>query len=258
MLQEERRSLIVDFVNKNKSASVYELKKILRVSEVTVRKELQLLDEQGLLKRTHGGALSLSSLVAEYTEMEKKDININEKKAIAKAAYDLIKNSDTVFLDSGTTTLELARLIFTGLKSGMIIITNSFAIINVLISRPDLELVFVGGCVRNKMMSCVGSIAEDIISSLVYDKVFMGANAVSIENGTMTPNLYEASIKRKMVQFAQHAFLLCDSSKIGCASMAKICPLKSFDAIITDAKVPAQFKNACEKMNIKVIKTGAE
>ena len=253
MLYEERLTKIVEFVNKKKSASVSEIKDLVKVSEVTVRKELEALDKKGAIRRTRGGAVSLSSLVLEYTEIEKEQLNSVQKRAIAERAYEMIQDSQTVFLDAGSTTFELARCICRGTKRGIIVVTNSFKIINELLRRPDIELVFAGGCVRNKMMSCVGSITEDIITSLCYDISFIGANAVSIDDGISTPNLFEATIKKKMVDSAKRAILLCDSSKFDSTSMAKICPLGRFELLITDDGISASFAKRSKAIGLDVV-----
>ena len=118
MLYEERLTKIVEFVNKKKSASVSEIKDLVQVSEVTVRKELAALDKKGVIRRTRGGAVSLSSLVLEYTEIEKEQLNSAQKRAIAERAYEMIQDSQTVFLDAGSTTFELARCICHGTRRG--------------------------------------------------------------------------------------------------------------------------------------------
>lgn len=237
MLTVEKRNLILSILEKKAVVTVPELSEALNTSEVTVRKMLNSMDEQGLLRRTRGGAVNIST-ICEFEEKEKEKKNIEEKKAIAKKAYSLIQNSDTVFIDAGSTTLELVKEIKNGTKRDIVVITNALNIAFELLDADDIELVFIGGNVRHKIMSCVGGFAESAIRSLCIDKAFLGCNSVTVETGVTTPNLYEAQVKQCVLQSANESILLTDSTKFGHTSMARISPLKNFTRLITDKNIP--------------------
>lgn len=249
----ERRNKILALVNEKSFVTVAELKEVLGVSEVTIRKMLNDMDHQGLLKRARGGAVSCLAALPEFGEHEKEKKNIMEKKAIAKAAYDLIGNDETVFLDAGSTTMELGKLIRNGSKRNIVVVTNAFNIANELMDAADIEIIFAGGYIRHKIMSCVGGITEQTISRMCYDKAFVGTNGISIEMGATTPNMYEAQVKQKMIESAKQSILLCDSSKMGLTSMAKICPLSKFDVMISDSKLKSISREQIEELGVNLV-----
>lgn len=253
MLTVERRNLILKMLDDQSSVSVAELSEILEVSEVTVRKMLNELDKQGCLRRTRGGAVSLSVAVRERDEHEKEQQNTKEKKAIAKLAYSMIDDSDTVYLDAGSTTLELVKLIRNGNKRNITVVTNALNIAMELIDSYDIELVIIGGNVRHKIMSCVGCLAEKAVESMCFDKAFMGTNSLSLETGVTTPNLTEAQIKRCVIEASRQAVLICDTTKFGKVSMARICPLERFGAVVTDWRIPNKLKQGILGAGINLV-----
>jgi len=253
MLTVERKNVILKMVDENSTVSVPELTEILGVSEVTVRKMLNELDRQGLLKRTRGGAVSLHMAVREVDEKEKEKTNIKEKRAIAKIAYNMINDSDTVFLDAGSTTLELVKLIRNGNKRNITVVTNALNIAMELISSYDIEVVVIGGILRHKIMSCVGGVAENTLAGMYFDKAFIGTNSLSLERGVTTPNLYEAQVKQSMLKSAKKAILVCDSSKFGLTTMSKVCSLDSFAFIITDWNLKVEEQEKITEAGINLV-----
>ncbi|MCR4431353.1 MAG: DeoR/GlpR family DNA-binding transcription regulator [Tepidanaerobacteraceae bacterium] len=256
VLAEERKRCILEMVEENASVTVAELSEKFNLSEVTIRKILNELDEYGYLKRTRGGAVSLSRSMREYGEKEKEKKNIIEKKAIAGAAYEYIQDGDTIFLDAGSTTLELARLIKNGNKRNIVVITNAINLAVEMVEAEDIDLVLIGGNVRHRIMSCVGSIAEKAIEGLFFDKVFMGANSLDIEHGVTTPNLYEAQVKCCMLNSTRQSFVLADHSKFGQASLAKVCPISRINNLITDWNSPAEYIEKIRDLGVNVVIAG--
>lgn len=253
MLQEEREKYILDVLEKRNSVSVAELSEKFDISEVTVRKILNELDNCGYLKRTRGGAVSLSTSIREFEQKEKEKTNIDEKKAIAKIAYDLhIEDRDTIFIDAGSTTLELIRCIKGGKKRDIVVVTNAINLAMEMTEAEDIELVLIGGYVRQRILSCVGSIAEKTIEGMYFDKVFLGTNSIDIEHGVTTPNMYEAQVKQRMLKSTKKVILLTDYSKFGQASFAKICPVASLNSIVTDWNVSIEYINQIREMGVDV------
>lgn len=253
MLTEERKRVILEMLEEKTSVSVGELSDLFNLSEVTIRKILNELDENGVLKRTRGGAVSLSASIREYEEKEKEKKNIREKMSIAKAAYQFIEDGDTVFIDAGSTTLELIRLIKNGNKRSIVVVTNAINMAVEMIDAEDIELILIGGNVRHKILSCVGGMAEKAIENLFFDKVFMGANSFDLEHGITTPNMYEAQVKQSMLKSAKKSFVLADSSKYGEVSLAKVSSINSIDYIITDSNIPSEFLERANDLEINVI-----
>lgn len=233
--------------------SVKELSAEFNVSDVTIRKMLNQLAKSGYLKRTRGGAASLTASIREFEEKEKEKRNTEEKKAIAKMAYDHIEDGETIFLDAGSTTLQLARLIREGNKRNIVVVTNAINIAVELIEAEDIELILIGGNVRHRILSCVGGIAEKAIEGLFFDKLFVGTNSLDLEHGITTPNTYEAQVKQCMLKSAKERVLLVDYSKFGTVSLTKVAPVTGVDLIITDWNIDHMYVHHLRELGIEVI-----
>lgn len=258
MLTTERKTTILHILDEHSSVTVNRLTETLGVSEVTVRKMLNNMARKGLLRRTHGGATSLSAPVREYDMQAKEKSHTREKKDIARAAFECINDYDAVFLDAGTTTLELARLIRNERKRNITIITNAVNIAMELLDARDIEVMVIGGSLRHDVISCVGPAAEAMVDNLVFDKAFMGANNVSPEHGATTPDQTEASFKRRVSAAAREVFLLCDASKFTGSSMSRIRPVQDFTGIITDNSLSQPHREALRAAGANLIMSRAE
>lgn len=237
MFAEQRKSIIIDLIKQNGSVSLNKLVDLLGVSKATIRRDLTELEQANHLQRTHGGAVSsdLSVFEADYSEKELE--YLEEKRHIARIAAELINEGDTVLLDSGTTTFEIARAVRT---KKITLVTNSATIIADMMSSPDckMELVSTGGLFRTNFRAFIGSSAEDFIRNIVPDKVFIAANGFSVQRGATTPNMTEASIKRVMIASGKKVFLAADSSKVNKDYLSVIARPTEFDGgIITDNKI---------------------
>lgn len=253
MLAFDRKTHILQILQEESSVSVALLSSRLSVSEVTVRKMLNSLARQGLLRRTRGGAVNIAVASRENDLHTKAKTNTRQKKDIARKAYEFIADNETVYIDAGTTTLELVRLLRGGNKRNVSVVTNALNIAVELIDVRDLEVILTGGKLRHGVVSCVGPLATASVASLVFDKAFIGANHISLEHGPTTPDLNEAEIKRSAAASSIASYLLCDSSKFGGVSMAKIVPLESFTAIITDDGLSPNLRTAFSEANINLI-----
>ncbi len=256
MLNVERKNAILKIVDEQSAVTVNDLARTLNVSEVTVRKLLNSLARQGTLRRTRGGAVSLSVPVRENDLRTKEKTNIHKKKAIARAAYALIDDYDTVLLDAGSTTLELVKYIRNGNKRNITVVTNALNIALELLDSYDIEVIIIGGHLRHSVVSCVGPLAEKAIASMYFDKAFIAANHVSLRHGATTPKLAEGQFKQDAINASGKSFLLCDSSKFGGASTAKICPLSAFTHIITDTDLPLKMQDELRRANIPFTLSG--
>jgi DeoR family fructose operon transcriptional repressor len=234
LYEEERRSKIIEYLHEHSRATVQELCKLCEVSESTVRRDLQDLEEDNLLKRTHGGALCLENVNFEPAFIEREDKFRYEKQLIAQRAIEFIQDGDTLVIDSGTTTVYLAKAIkkFSNLK----VVTNSLIVAQELQGVSGIEVIIVGGTLRQNTLAMVGPLAEQSLSLLRVDKAFMATNGLDFTSGLTTPNILEAATKTKMITIAKQVILLADHTKFGKVAFAKFADLSSIDVCIVDDK----------------------
>lgn len=251
MFAEERQLEIVSIIEKKGSIKVNELSNYFDVSEATVRRDLQEMEKRKLLKRTHGGALKTDITNFEPSFVQKKDEKRDEKTLIGKCAADMIKDGDTIMLDSGTTTLEIARNIT---AENITVVTNSIDIAAELSERKNIELILTGGNLRTNTRAMVGRICEEMISNFRVSKAFIGANGISLEQGVTTPNYEEAQCKRSMIKSALKPIIVADSSKFENVCFSLICPIKIVYSIITGGEIPDENVDSYRRLGIKVIR----
>ncbi|MCR5795691.1 MAG: DeoR/GlpR family DNA-binding transcription regulator [Solobacterium sp.] len=239
MLNEERRRKIVEITNERKSVSINELTELLDSSHSTIRRDLSILSKNQLLRKVHGGAVSLDSgiLTQDDSVIERQDLNIQNKKAIAKYAASLIKDSDVVYIDAGTTTGEMLPHL-KNIKATYI--TNCVSHAKVLCSYG--HKVFVpGGFLKSKTEALIGSDTYQYIENMNFTIGFFGANGISLKEGYTTPDPEEGEIKRIACSHTGDAYILADSSKFNviCTyTYAKI----DRGSIITDPGAPKAYK----------------
>ena len=232
---EERKMKILEFIEEHRKATVIELCQQFKVSSATIRNDLRDLETAGLLIRTHGGAMVKTKTGLEPDMSLRKVQNLEEKRRIAEAALRLVEDGDTIILDTGTTTYELARLL--GEKHDLTVVTNDLPIALLLEEFESVRVVLVGGMVRKKFHCTVASSFSGMnaLSDLTVDKAFMAANGFSLEKGASTPDINHSETKKLMISIAAQVILLFDSSKMGRNSFAIFAPLNKIDAIVTDS-----------------------
>ena len=247
-----RRALILQKLKKQASVSVTELHEEFGVSEVTIRKDLNDLFDRNLLIRTRGGAISCSSS-ANKDDMpinNKRFFNIREKQAIGRLAASLIEEGNTIMLDSGTTTLEIARNL--GRFQRLTIITNALNVATELLKYKRFNVILLGGNLREPSLSTVGPVAESNLKIFYCDKLFLGVDSFNIECGLSTPNIEEANINQVMLSMASEVVAVFDSSKVNKRSFAFIAPVDKIDVIVTDSNLPANVRTQLKSMDIKL------
>lgn len=230
MFAEERQDKIAVLLEERGSARVTELSEYFNVSEATIRRDLQEMEEKRLLRRTHGGAVKFDITNFEPYFSDKKNERNEEKTAIGELAANMIKDGDTIILDSGTTTLEIAKHINT---QNITVITNSVDIAVELMNRGNVEIIVTGGILRNSTRAMVGHICENTYKNFRVDKAFIGANGISIKEGITTPNIIEAQAKKAMVECANKIIIVADNSKFEKVCFSLICPIEKITAIVT-------------------------
>ena len=248
---EVRLQDLLSVINAQSRVRVNDLCKEFNVTPATIRKDLSQLEQAGLIRRVHGGAISLAeSAGLELTSQEKTGIHTGKKQEIARRACKYVKSGRVIALDSGTTTMELAKLICS--IPQLTVITNDLTIALYLEKNANHTVIFLGGTVRKDFHCTVGSAVLQMLDGLHIDTLFLGTNAIDLERGLSTPNLEMANVKMKMIQNSRHKILLADSSKIGRVSLARFATLEQIDTLITDDGAEPAFLAALQQMNVEV------
>lgn len=248
----ERRDSIIQIIQKNGKVRVDTLSDKFDVSSVTIRNDLDFLEKKGIVHRTHGGALLRKSVYEDPSLEEKQQLYRKEKQRIGEKAVELIKDGDSILLDSGTTAMEIAQRL--NGKKNLTIMTNA---INLALKLGNLEstsVMLTGGLLRKESFSLVGPEAEATISNYYFDKLFLGVDGLDINFGLTTPNPMEAQLNRIMVDRAQQVIAITDSSKFGRHSFSYICDVDVISTLITDTNMSVEFERELLRRNIDVIK----
>lgn len=249
----ERREQTIALLKSHGSVQVSDLSQRFSVSAVTIRNDLAALEKQGIVTRAYGGAY-LQDNVVRPTEHSVTDKNLhhqNIKQKIAQAAIEFIDSGDTVILDSGTTTCQIAEAMqdFTDL----VVMTNGLNIANTLFPAEGVEVMLVGGELRRKSMSFFGAQAETLLDNYHFNKLFLGVDGFNLERGITTHNEKEARLNRKMCEIADEIIVVTDSSKFGKVSLHKIIESSRIDKLITDSGIPDNYLQGLKKLGIPVI-----
>ena len=254
-----RRSAILQQVREDSSVNVSQLSKQFGVSEVTIRKDLKILKERKLLVRVHGGAIM--SVRANKDESEERNINFKslvnsrEKQAIGRAAAAHINDGDTILIDSGTTALEVAKNL--DAFQDLTIITNSVTAMTEALKYKRFKVILLGGTVRESSNSTVGPLAESNLKLFYCDKLFLGVDSFSVDNGLSTPSVEEASTNQVMISRAREVIAVFDSSKVNKRALAFISSVDKINTVITDSHLPASVKSQLKSLRINVEIVGA-
>lgn len=248
MLPKQRKREIVDVVSQENGQTVTELAEELGVSEATIRRDLQDLESDGLIERSHGGALPITSVAEERSYSQKQVQNLEAKRAIGRRAAEEIREGQVVFFDSGTTTMEVAKATP---DVAFIAATNSPLIAMELGEHGDVKLT--GGTLREQTWALVGPTGEEFLERTNFDVVFLGTNAIHPESGLTTPNEDEARMKSLMVEKAQRVVLVSDGSKLGRRSFVHFADYASIDAFVTDAVLTDAQREPFEAAGVDVV-----
>lgn len=251
MLGIERRRETMNILQKQKSVWVSDLSKRFGVTEETIRRDLEKLEREGLIKRTYGGAVLNENIGIDLPFNVREITNIGAKQKIASKVAGLIEDGDTLMLDSSSTVLQLAKHIRQ--KSNITVITNSVSMLLELSNGENIRVISTGGDLRRSSLSFVGSLAERAIENYYVDKAIISCKAIHMANGILESNELEAHIKKLMVERAQKAYLLLDSTKFGKMSFVNITGFENIDGIFTEAKLSEEWEQFCRDNDIELI-----
>lgn len=253
MKQSERLEIIIDTLNRDGIVKVTELAQYLDCSEVTLRKDIKKLDEQGVLKKTYGGAvpkedgLSVSFVPGEFY------LNNIEKQRIACAAYEQIENRDSIILDDSTTCCYLAKLIKESPGKSLIVVTNSLYSAAILSSAKHVELFVIGGHPIGTPPSTLDNFAISAFQSFNVDKAFVGINGINLKTGLTSIGTPQMETKRAIIRSANKTIALADHTKFGGSNLFTVCPTKDISLIITDTGVSKETLQTAQKLNINLL-----
>lgn len=241
-MQPDRLAQIRHHLYRHGATSVTELASLVESSVATIRRDLQRLEEQGYVRRTHGGAEIIGSGNAEVGFHARESHRLNIKRAIADAAYDQLIENTSIFLDSGTTVLQLAKRLRLH-PIPLTVFTNSVAIVDALLDTPKIHLMLLAGRVRNENRSIVGPLAERSIEALWFDQLFLGASAVQPDGSIATPDSDEASLNAAMLRHSTMRFLLMDSGKFGKHATFTVGTLNDVTHVVTDDHLEEEWRS---------------
>ena len=246
----ERHQHIITKLKEQGNVKVLNLCKELKVSSVTIRKDLKLLEDKELLFRTHGGGTVSNPYTIDRSVNEKEQIRSVEKASIGSAAASLIQPNDCILIASGTTVFSLAKNIRP--QESLTVITAALNVATELIHHPQIEVIQLGGILRKSSSSVTGIYAEKILEDFSCTKLFLGVDGIDLEFGLTTTNMMEAQLNRKMIEAAQKTIVLADSSKFGKRGFGKICGLEDIEQVITDSGISDHTAKALKDMGMEV------
>jgi DeoR family transcriptional regulator of aga operon len=248
-----RRQRIASLLHEHGSVQIPTLAEMFNVSTQTLRKDLNFLDSKGVCTRSPGGAILRRGAPAPREDAidVKRTLFADEKVRIGKAAAALIGPGESVLLDSGSTTMQVARHVKP--DDSLVVVTNDVGILNELVSHQDVQLVFLGGTLRRKSLSFFGTQTEQALHGLHVDKLFLAADGFDIEKGITTHFELEALLNRKMCEVAREIIVVTDSSKFGRVCLHKILEPQRISTLVTDDGIPPEAREALTRIGVQVI-----
>lgn len=252
MNSDERKDLILNYLQEKKKVKIIEISSKLKVSRETVRKDLYELEEAGLIKKVHGGAV-LDESNKESMYDKRRDLNEHEKDLIAEVALNFVEDGDTIYLDYGTTTYKLAEKLIR--KKDLTVVTNTLPIIKLLLEHDGIDIVIPGGRVRRNEFSLLGPTALEVLENIYVDIGFFGCGGINVSSGVTNYYEDEVEISKKMINHSSQSIVLADFSKIGITAYKKTADFSDIDVLITNSLKNIELKNDLEANDVKLIET---
>lgn len=252
MLAANRHEEIIKLLHKDRFVKVSQLGRLFNVSEETIRRDLDKLEKDGLLKKLHGGAVPVDIANVDNIKPIKERIeeNISEKSVIARLAYDLIEDGDTLILDTGSTILHLARILD---DKNVTVITNDISIAYELSQKDNINLIISGGNLRPNSYTIIGPECEKAFATFNVNKLFLSTSGIKLQQGLTTSNNTDAFIKQRMIASADKTICLADHSKFGRVALVTFADLSDLDIIVTDSAVDSSYSDALNDMGVRII-----
>lgn len=248
---EERRDQILSIIQRKNRISVAELSKEFNIGEVTIRRDLTELEERGLIRRTHGGAILADRGLDEPTLKERELHHRGQKERIAQFVAKIIRNGESLIMDGGSTTLQIAKQLKT--KTDLVIVTNSISIADEFINSPECNVIVTGGELRRSTGMMVGPIAEKAMRLFRADRVIIAMSGLLPDEGFFTVNPAEAELKRTMMDCGKEIIVVMDSSKVNKVTFSFVSDFSKIDKFITDDGVSEDVIRKLDQAGVEVI-----
>lgn len=247
----ERQQQLVRFIEQQQRVSIAQICQMFSISGATARRDLETLAKDGKIRRIHGGAIPLQNAPPEPPLSLRSVDQADEKNRIGQAAAALIADSETVFLGSGTTVLEVAQHLHD--RHGLTVITNSLLVMNSLAGMREITVVGLGGILRSSEMSLIGHITEQTLAELRVDRVILGIRAIDVEHGLTNDYLPETHTDRAILSIGREVILVADHTKCERMSTVFVAPVTAIDMLVTDTGAPADFVSALTERGVRVL-----
>lgn len=249
----ERHIYILKKLQDDGYVRVMDLAHQMDVTPVTIRKDLRILEEKGLLFRTHGSASPANPHMGDRNASEKEKIHPEEKRQIGIAASGLIEANDSIIINSGSTICAFAEQITP--KESLTVVSASMKATLILGEKEGVNIMQLGGAFRRKSVSVIGNYTLSFLQNITCSKLFLGVDGIDIDFGVTTSNIEEAELNRAMMEVASKTIIIADSSKFGRKGFGKICDIDKVDMIVTDAGIPDTIRKFLKEQGIKLIIT---
>jgi DeoR/GlpR family transcriptional regulator of sugar metabolism len=233
------------------SVRITDLRDQFSVSKMTIRRDLDLLERKGLLRRVHGGAVNTRGSSFEPPYPSREAVNRDKKERIGQEASKLVQDGNSITLDVGTTTLEMTRHLQK--KNNLTVLTPSLHIANTLSQQPNIRLILTGGILRSGELSLIGNLAERAFEDFFVDKLFLGIGGIDISAGLTEFNLEDALVKKVMLKNAKEVIVLADASKFEQIAFASVAPIDDISRIVTDSSLDESVRMMLEARDIEII-----
>jgi len=249
----KRQQNIILQLREKKEVKVSYLSNFFRISEVTIRKDLEYLEKQGLLLRIHGGAILIENhkISSEIFYSTRKTKNILEKEKIGRAAANFIEDEEVIFIAAGTTTAQIAK--FISERKNLIVITNSINIAQEFGNKSGVHTILIGGILSNELQTLAGTISEEFLQKFYAKKLFLGVGGISIEHGITYFDVAENELRKEMIERSEIRIVMADYTKFNKVAILSVCPINSINKLITDDKVPKDIIEKIREMGVEVI-----
>ncbi len=248
----KRRTEILLLIQEDGHAKVQQLSKIFNVSEVTIRQDLEELEKLGYVQREHGGAFLKDVGSFAKSGMLFNQAHIEEKKLLAKVAAQFVNDGESIILDSGSTTTELARCLL--MRNNLVVLTNALNIAYILGENPGISLFLSGGEFKAPTLSMTGELAAGMFKGFHAEKLFLATAGITLDNLMLTyPSFSDLAVKKAMIKSSAKVYLLADSSKIGNPSLANLGSISMINTLITDSKIAPEVVAKIEALGVEVI-----
>jgi len=247
----ERHKYILDVLQKEGFVKVMDLTRALEVTPVTIRKDLKLLEEKGLLYRTHGSASPVNPHSGDRHVTEKEKLNMSEKRRIAIEAAKLIELNDSIIINSGSTICAFVEQIVP--QNHLTVVTASVKATMLMSEMENIQIIQLGGTFRKNSISVIGNYTSHFLEGITCSKLFLGVDGIDPDFGITTSNIEEAELNQGMMNVSLKTIVLADSSKFGRKGFGKICDIDKVDVIITDKGISQSMVKMIEDMGVELI-----